>query len=254
MAARGDKTLHSAADALVCQCRALAELAAGSEAASFEVSARARLVVLVDDVLTALQHPTNARPQSFASLLDHRSVGSAHLAAMTRELASTTRPETLARLCASRTAELGSELAGQLPVAINNEFGNSSLADYLRATLLEVAVLALPGHPQLLQASSLRSCARSLSQALGERFAGHTIEVRIPPASAVQLGAFGQGPTHTRGTPPNVVETDELTWLQLGTGLLELDQAIAEGRVTASGAQHMALDRMLPVINLARRG
>ena len=43
------------------------------------------------------------------------------------------------------------------------------------------------------------------------------------------------GPRHTRGTPPNVVETDAGTWLRLATGELTWDDAVAEGRVSASG-------------------
>jgi hypothetical protein len=39
---------------------------------------------------------------------------------------------------------------------------------------------------------------------------GATVEVRVPPFAAVQCVA---GPRHTRGTPPNVVETDARTWL-----------------------------------------
>jgi hypothetical protein len=39
--------------------------------------------------------------------------------------------------------------------------------------------------------------------------------VRIPPVAAVQCLP---GPVHTRGTPPNVVETDPLTRIRLATG------------------------------------
>lgn len=38
------------------------------------------------------------------------------------------------------------------------------------------------------------------------------------PHAAVQCGVGDPGPTHTRGTPPNVVETDALTFLRLATG------------------------------------
>ncbi|GAA1394495.1 sterol carrier family protein [Luteococcus peritonei] len=247
MAARGDRTLRTTVEVVSSQCRALAGAHGMLDQAS-----RARMVVLVDDVLAALGSPTTARPQSWASLLNHRSVGSRHLDAMTEELAQSTRADALGRLCTSRTAVLGTELAGQLPATVSNQFGNSAVVDYLRATLLELAVLSLAGGPQCLQPAALRSCVRSLSQALGERFAGHTIEARIPPASAVQLSAFGQGPTHTRGTPPNVVETDELTWLELGTGLTSLEQAVEDRRVTASGVHALELARMLPVVDLSR--
>lgn len=61
---------------------------------------------------------------------------------------------------------------------------------------------------------------------------GNSVEVRVPPAGAVQAVP---GPRHTRGTPPNVVETDVETWLGLATGLLAWDDAVAAGRVHASG-------------------
>lgn len=249
MAARGDRTLRATVEVFVSQCHALV----GAQS-RLDQAARARMVVLLDDVLAAIASPTTARPQPWASLLNHRSAGSAHLDEMTVELASSTRPDPLGRLCASRTAVLAAELQGQLPACVGNPFGNSGIVDYLRATLLELAVLAATAEAQALQPTALRTSVRALSQALGERFAGHTLEVRIPPASAVQLSAFGQGPTHTRGTPPNVVETDERTWLELGTGLLTLGDGVEQARVLASGAQAMALGRMLPVIDLSRLG
>jgi hypothetical protein len=61
---------------------------------------------------------------------------------------------------------------------------------------------------------------------------GRAVEVRIPPFAAVQAVA---GPRHTRGTPPNVVETDAVTWILLATGRLSWAEALAAGRVRASG-------------------
>ena len=56
---------------------------------------------------------------------------------------------------------------------------------------------------------------------------GRSVEVRIPPFVAVQAVA---GPRHTRGTPPNVVETDPVTWLRLATGRAAFADAVAAGR------------------------
>ena len=47
---------------------------------------------------------------------------------------------------------------------------------------------------------------------------GRAVEIRVPPYAAVQ--AMG-GLTHTRGTPPNVIETDPATWLGLVTGTVD---------------------------------
>jgi hypothetical protein len=44
-----------------------------------------------------------------------------------------------------------------------------------------------------------------------------------------------EGPRHTRGTPPNVVETDPLTWIRLAAGRLDWHGAVAGGAVRASG-------------------
>jgi hypothetical protein len=60
------------------------------------------------------------------------------------------------------------------------------------------------------------------------------VEVRVPPYGAVQCVA---GPRHTRGTPANVVETDPVTWVELASGRLAWADALAQGRVHASGSR-----------------
>ena len=64
-----------------------------------------------------------------------------------------------------------------------------------------------------------RVAARYLLYTLAARHPGRVLEVRIPPVAAVQCLP---GPVHTRGTPPNVVETDPLTWIRLAAGLARL--------------------------------
>lgn len=65
----------------------------------------------------------------------------------------------------------------------------------------------------------------------------------MPPYGAVQCGP---GPRHTRGTPPNVVETDPLTWVAVATGRLDWAEAVAAGRVRLSGGR-ADLSRYLPL-------
>jgi hypothetical protein len=77
-----------------------------------------------------------------------------------------------------------------------------------------------------------RVAVRFTLEELADVAPGHTVEVRVPPDGAVQAV---EGPRHTRGTPPNVVETDPQTWLALVTGLLTWDDAVESGRVHASG-------------------
>ena len=87
------------------------------------------------------------------------------------------------------------------------------------------------------------TAVRYLLQLLAETAEGNTVEVRVPPFGAVQAIA---GPRHTRGTPPNVVEMNAATWLDLATGSLAWSDAVAEGRVAASG-QRADLSDHLPV-------
>ncbi len=75
---------------------------------------------------------------------------------------------------------------------------------------------------------------------------GRTVEVRVPPYGAVQCI---EGPVHTRGTPPNVIETDAGTWLALVTGELAWADALDTARVRASG-QRAHLDGLLPLASL----
>ena len=81
-------------------------------------------------------------------------------------------------------------------------------------------------------AEALRIAARHLLYALAARHPGRVLEVRVPPVAAVQCLA---GPVHTRGTPPNVVETDPLTWIRLAAGRLDWADAVRSGAVHASG-------------------
>jgi len=73
---------------------------------------------------------------------------------------------------------------------------------------------------------------RFLLEQLASDAEGNSVEVRVPPYGAVQAI---EGPRHTRGTPPNVVELDADIWLGLATGSLTWPEAVASGRVSASG-------------------
>jgi len=82
--------------------------------------------------------------------------------------------------------------------------------------------------------SALATAVRYLLQLLAEKAPGHTVEVRVPPFGAVQVI---EGPRHTRGTPPNVIETDAATWIALATGAESWPDATASGRILASGTR-----------------
>jgi len=93
-------------------------------------------------------------------------------------------------------------------------------------------------------AAAVRLTARTLA-ALAQ---GASVEVRIPPFVAVQCIS---GPRHTRGTPPNVVETDPRTWLLLATGLLRVADAGATGALRLSGSRAAEIQSWLPLVHLS---
>jgi len=80
----------------------------------------------------------------------------------------------------------------------------------------------------------LATAVRYLLQVLADGAPGKSVEVRVPPFGAVQCI---EGPGHTRGTPPNVVETDALTWLALAAGTVDWVAAVSAGRISASGSR-----------------
>lgn len=89
-------------------------------------------------------------------------------------------------------------------------------------------------------AAAVRLSLRTLEQLAP----GRSVEVRVPPFAAVQCVA---GPRHTRGTPPNVIETDARTWLLLATGRMSWATAIEQGKASASGSR-ADLAPWLPVV------
>ena len=101
---------------------------------------------------------------------------------------------------------------------------------------------AVPSRAEL--AAAVRLTARTLAA----QAPGASVEVRIPPFVAVQCIS---GPRHTRGTPPNVVETDPRTWLLLASGLLQVTDASAAGALRLSGSRAGEIRNWLPLVRLA---
>jgi hypothetical protein len=101
----------------------------------------------------------------------------------------------------------------------------------------------LAGESEQPSRAVLGAAVKTTARWLAQHVPGRSVELRVPPHVAVQCI---EGPRHTRGTPPNVVETDAATWLRLATGRLTWDAAVAEGRVTASG-NRADLSALLPL-------
>lgn len=110
-----------------------------------------------------------------------------------------------------------------------------------RAALAALSAAEAAGRPPA--RSDLATAVRYLLQLLVEKAPGNAVEVRVPPFGAVQVI---EGPRHTRGTPPNVVETDAATWIALATGAVPWPDAAASGRISASGTR-ADLSALLPL-------
>ena len=106
------------------------------------------------------------------------------------------------------------------------------------------AITAWRADPAAVDRATRATAVRYSLEELAARAPGHTVEVRVPPYGVTQCV---EGPRHTRGTPPNVVETDAETWLALVTGAMAWADAVETGAVRASG-QRADLTAVLPLV------
>lgn len=130
--------------------------------------------------------------------------------------------------------------------------GATSALDFARTRLLDLVVhcddfaRSVPGRdPVPWHRPALASTVRTLAEILAAQAPGRSVEVRIPPFVAVQAIA---GPRHTRGTPPNVVEADPVTWLRLATGRMSFAGGVAAGTINATGPRSDLTD-YLPLLS-----
>jgi hypothetical protein len=107
------------------------------------------------------------------------------------------------------------------------------------------AAIAAAGDADL-DPGAVKETVRTTVAWLAQQHPGRSVEVRVPPFAAAQAI---EGPRHTRGTPPNVIETDPRTWLELATGQLTWPDAVEAARVTASGSR-ADLSALLPVVRI----
>lgn len=117
--------------------------------------------------------------------------------------------------------------------------------EQVRTAVLAVADWVRDGSldkpPRAALADAVRTTARTLAQVAP----GSSVEVRVPPFVAVQCII---GPRHTRGTPPNVVETDARTWLEIALGVRSFDDALRDGAISASGSRASEVGHWLPIL------
>ncbi|MEE1802928.1 sterol carrier family protein [Streptomyces sp. JV176] len=174
----------------------------------------------------------------------------AHAGAISEDVeayaASAPAEELFARTAARLDALLPGADDDQVPVI---RLGPMRFGDFLVTRTVELIVhtddlnratgLAVPFDRQ-----ALAACTRVLADALATKAPGASTEVRVPPYAVVQCVA---GPRHTRGTPPNVVETDPLTWIRLATGRTGWREEVEAARVGASG-ERADLGGLLPLM------
>lgn len=134
-------------------------------------------------------------------------------------------------------------------VAVPTVAGMRKKIDQAQARAAVIAIkdwiLAPEQHDRPTRAE-LAAAVRLTARTLEDLAPGHSVEVRIPPFVAVQCI---EGPRHTRGTPPNVVETDPLTWLRLAVGAETLAETTG---VDFSGTRAGEVGQWLPLISLPR--
>lgn len=127
--------------------------------------------------------------------------------------------------------------------------GSMLLSDMLVTRLVETVVHAddladALGLDFAHDRQAVAAVTRLLADSFADQVPGGAVELRIPPYAVVQAVP---GPRHTRGTPPNVVEADPMTWIRLATGRVDWISAVESAAVSASG-ERSNLAQWLPVL------
>jgi len=78
----------------------------------------------------------------------------------------------------------------------------------------------------------LKSRVREILNIVQQLSPGNSVELRIPPYTAIQ---YVPGQVHRRGTPPNVVEMNGDTLIDLVCNPTDWDEFCQAGRILASG-------------------
>jgi uncharacterized protein (TIGR03083 family) len=212
----------------------------------------AHLTLVREGFERGLARPSNEPPASAAEFVARYRPAVEAIAESTRATAESRGvPELIAalrdvdglRAVAARVADRSTVVGGRGPILA---------VDWASTRLIEIVIhsddlsRSVPGiEPVPIHRAALAAAARTLAQVLAAREPGRSVELRVPPFVAVQAVP---GPRHTRGTPPNVVETDPLTWLRVATGRESFATAAAEGRIAASG-NRADLSEFLPLLS-----
>ena len=126
---------------------------------------------------------------------------------------------------------------------IDPDQGRAAVAQWMAAGTPPAATSAAPSAAPEVPRSVIATAVRYSLEEVTARAPGNSVEVRVPPFGVTQCV---EGPRHTRGTPPNVIECDAATWLAMVTGRLSWADAVGGGRVAASGLR-ADLSALLPL-------
>jgi uncharacterized protein (TIGR03083 family) len=198
--------------------------------------------------------PSSERPISVAHFVGQYGPSAAIIDQATREVTGDLSPAELREAYTSALNRARFEADQPVPALLEAPRGPITGGDWVRTRIIEMVThaddlsrSAPEVEPVELARPALSEAVRALAGVLAERYPGRSVEVRVPPFVAVQCGGVqSDGPRHTRGTPPNVVETDGLTFLRLTTGRTRWADELAAGQVRASGnradlSQHLPL-------------
>ncbi|MFD8111911.1 maleylpyruvate isomerase family mycothiol-dependent enzyme [Streptomyces microflavus] len=212
----------------------------------------AHVAMVLGSVSRSLALPEPPGPKPGLTLLEWPPATSAYAARIAEDVEelATGRPDLTAlygEVEAAFLADVPASGTGErlLPTRV----GTMRLADFLVTRTVELIVHTddlgeALGTEIPYDRQALAACTRLLADALADRAPGGSVEVRVPPFAVVQC--IG-GPKHTRGTPPNVVETGPLTWIRLATGRTEWARALENAEVSASG-ERADLAELLPLM------
>jgi uncharacterized protein (TIGR03083 family) len=211
----------------------------------------AHLAANVEAVTRALAHPPPERAET--DLLGYLGAMRGYAEGVARratELAAGAAPADLRARLRSAADATAAALDGADPARlVLVRLGAVPLGDFLATRCVEGVVHGLDlraatGVPAAPDPAALRVVVRAFAALLVSVAPGRSVEVRVPGHVAVQCVT---GPRHTRGTPPNVVEADPEAFVEVAAGRLSWGDAVASGRVRASG-ERADLATFLPLV------
>lgn len=203
----------------------------------------AELLVTQRQLLDALDQPTTQRPQPLTIQLGGLRLARSQRKDLAAELAEHDPGPALAGQFHQQMLEISRQLkSAGLPEVVSTS-APLRLVDVLRLVTVEWVLhsddlsRAVPGHrPIQWQRTVLADAVRALAEMMRAQHPGQEVEIRVPPFAAIQCGT-GDGPRHTRGTPPNVVECEPISFVRLCRGRHSLAESVHQGQIRLSGVR-----------------